>query len=670
MQHSLNPNNVSTLIAELFRPAHFFLGPELELEWEEAAKEELSWEIFRGRLVDPAHTRQSRSFAAWKIYVKSPPGEGRPNEPLLALYFDVDARQLHVVRGVESYVWEGYDAGGNVYLSRERRKWVRELVRTVELDCFVDAEELGDELACSLFHAVVGTSRLPLSSAETPLPQFSFGQLFYCYRANAPANAGPVRGWRGLLMDVFADCLNPLEVVHFFETFMHAVSFEEMKEAVSAYIHRWSQWGRTSTELTALLRSMFNQVSLSPYTDLAAKTLAFLHAAEAVGSLSIEQVADFLSFLLRHIGRHLTAFDLVLFHHRGANYPDALLLDTVLKAYLGMIDRRPQFFLDATDESEDRRRLKRMRRRALRQGWLLRRQYEGHAVPDVPTSPGENARVLPASHPRVPEEQITQPARRRRQLYASDPLLPCLRGRIAEVIRQSFLDLEHPDEWRELGLGLFLDRPLGLGKTATEPDETLLLSAEAFSISIARQRLLALAGDLGIPQDYAFVQRVLARPPLAGLPLEVIGDAVRPGAVSLADARRASADFVFLRSTSSSLKALLAQFDFIPLVERFGLESLLQGAVMLIARAAGSNNLVIYDERLRPRIELEVAEEDGFRKRAGQEYPIRGLRVRRVWQEDTAIGDLQLYDLRNEALSLLPREPASFRPKATRIAGT
>jgi hypothetical protein len=625
------PISVAALITEMLRPAYFFLGPELELEWENETKQELAWEIFQGRLLDPAHTRQRRSFAAWKIYASNPREEGRPNEPILALYLDAEARQLHVVRGLDSYVWEGYDAGDNVYLSRERRKWVRELVSTIPLDRFADVEELRDELACSLFQAVVGTSRLPLSSVETPLPQFSFGHLFYCYRPDAPPSAGLVRGWRSLLTDMLAPSLHPREEASLLETVLHAVLLEEMSEAVMAFVHRWLLCQHSSAELPGLLRTMFNQVSLSPYTDLVPKTLAFLHALEESGVFHTEQVVDSLSFLLRHIGRHLTAFDLVLFHHRGANYPDALLLDEVLKEYLALLDRRPDLFLDAADESVQRK--KHIRRRALRQGWLLRRRYEGHAVPDLPTSPGENMRVLPPSHPRVPEEQITQPARRRRQLYSGDPLLPHLRvGRIAEVLRQSFLDLEHPDEWRELGLGVFLDRPLGVGKSAAEPDSTLLLAAEAFSISIARQRLLALADDLSIPPEDAIVQRLLACPSLPGLPLDSIGGAVRPGTVSLTDARRASADFVFLRSTPSSVKALLHQFDFTPLAQRFSIEDLLSGTDVLIARSATNGGLMIYDAQLRPRLELEVAAEAGFHSRAGQEYPVGGLRVRRVGQ--------------------------------------
>jgi hypothetical protein len=646
--------NVRTLITELFRPEHFFVGPGLVLEWEHVAEQELVWEIFQGRLLDPAHTRQRCSFAAWKIHEIRPPGEDAPNEPLLALYLDAEAGQLHIVRGVDSFVWEGYDAGGNVYLSRERRKWVRELVHTLQLDRFAEAEELRDELACWLFQAVVGTSRLPLSSVETPLPAFSFGQLFYCYRPETPQNAGPVRGWQGLLANMLTSSLNPREEAHLLETFVHAAPAEEMSAAASAFVRRWSQCGKTIADLESVLRTLFNEVSLSPYTDLVNRTLAFLRALESLGLLHTEQAVDFLSYLLRHIGRHLTAFDLVVFHHRGANYPDALLLDSVLKEYLTLLDRRPELFLEAEERDGDSRWRKRIRRRALRQGWLLRRRYEGHAVPDLPTSPGENMRVLPPSHPRVPEEQITQPARRSRQLYNDDPLLPRLRGRLAEILRQSFLDLEHVDEWRVLGLGVFLDRPLGVGKAAAEPDGTLLLSAEAFSISIARQRLLAVAGDLGVNPEDDLVQRLLARPSLPGLPLNAIAGAVRPGTVSLADARRTSADFVYLRSTPSSVKALQTQFDFSPLLRRFPLDDLLHKENVLIARSASSGNLVIHDTQVRPRVEMEVAAEAGFESRAGKEYPVNGLRVVSVSVPARDKEELQTYDLRNQFLALPP----------------
>ena len=93
--------------------------------------------------------------------------------------------------------------------------------------------------------------------------------------------------------------------------------------------------------MTATLRALFNDVSLSPWTDFIDKVLALLALVEKAGLLSVEQVIDFESYLLRLVCRHLTAYDLVTFHHRGANYPDALLLDAVLTDYLARIERNP-----------------------------------------------------------------------------------------------------------------------------------------------------------------------------------------------------------------------------------------------------------------------------------------------------------------------------------------
>ena len=107
------------------------------------------------------------------------------------------------------------------------------------------------------------------------------------------------------------------------------------------------------------------------------------------GGLTAEEHVDFLSYLLRQLGRHLTAYDLVTFHHQGANYPDMLLLDLVLKVFLQQVEERPSLFEGSPADDSGGGGQKRLRRRALRQGWILRGQYEGHPVPDAPTSPGE-----------------------------------------------------------------------------------------------------------------------------------------------------------------------------------------------------------------------------------------------------------------------------------------
>src|SRR5262249_25790696 len=153
---------------------------------------------------------------------------------------------------------------------------------------------------------------------------------------------------------------------------------------------------------------------------LADKVLAVLRALDESSRLTAEHLTDFLGHLLRQLSRHLTAYDLVTFHHAGANYPDALVLDAILKDYLARIERQPDLFLSAGADAEGEGLRKRLRR-ALRQAVLLRRRYEGHLVPDTPTSPGENMRILPPPHVRVPEEQIYYPHRRTRRLYDGDP---------------------------------------------------------------------------------------------------------------------------------------------------------------------------------------------------------------------------------------------------------
>jgi hypothetical protein len=612
----------------------------LQLEWKHLPAEETSWEVFRGHLLDPAHTRQRRTFESWNVYQTSP--EGRSAEPLLSLKLDAPAGALHVVRGMECYVWEGYDAGGNVYLSRERRKWVRELVGTVRLADFPDVGELADEIIGLLFRAVVGTSRLPLSSVEAPLPAFSFGQLGYCYRPNATPDEGPLRDWRDLIREPWAAGRTRRERVKLFETFLHAVPFEEMRTAADAF-GTAEPVAFSGNRVVDLLRTLFNEVSLSPYTDLVDKTLAFVAALEERGSLTTEERMDFLSHLLRQVGRHLTAYDLVTFHHRGANYPDALLLDAVLKDYLQLAERRPDLFGDKKGEDRTRRR----RRRALRQGWLLRRRYEGHPVPDYPTSPGENNRVLPANHPRVPEEQILQPGRRGKRLYSGDPLPNYLGPHGAELLRQSMADLQDEEELRELGLGLFIDRPLGDGKAPGEPDGTLLLTSVAFSRSLASQRLRELAADSATGMDSPLhdrCQALLKQLDLHSLSVDRIGEPSRPGTVSLTDARRAAADFVFLHTTAGSVRVVLALFDFTPLESQMNLDFLTRGRSVLLARSADGSGLVVYDALLRPRVEMIVNTDQGYATRAGREYAVGGLSVVRIWEEG-AEGTLQEREL-------------------------
>ncbi|MCI0460828.1 MAG: hypothetical protein L0Z62_28095 [Gemmataceae bacterium] len=626
------------VVANVMLAAHFSLSPALRLEWEHLPTEEIRWEIFQGRLLDHAQTRQTRTFESWNVYAVE--GGTRSGEPLLSIKLDAAAKQLHVTRGLFCHVWEGYDSGGGVFFSRETTRWVRELVGTIDLSQFSDADDLLDELAGRLFQAVVGTSRLPLTSVEAPLPAFTLGQLAYFHRPGATAADPPMRSWRDLLAGALHEALSSSEPAKLLEMLLRCVSASDLPEAVERFVARWREIGRGVGALPALLRGLFNDVSLSPWTDFVDRALRFVELLVEQGYLTVEAQVDFLGYLLRQIGRHLTAYDLVTFHHFGANYPDALLLDAVLKTYLHLIERHPTLF-----EGEGRARV---RRRALRQGWLLRRRYEGHLVPDAPTSPGENARVLPPPHTRVPEEQITMPHRRRRRLYDGDPLPGHVGEQGWRVLSQSIDDLRHPEELLELGMGVFIDRPLGVFKAPAEPDQTLLLSYEAFSRSLAECRLQQLAQDGALSGVLTWASGGCEPPGAAagiggftpparlrdgalvrGLALDSVGSDRRP-VVQLADARKAADDFVILRTLPRAVKEFLRQYDLASLLPREALDFLTSGEPVLIVRGlprpGGLPLLVVYDAQMRPRLELEVDGRQGYVSRGGVEYPRAGLR--------------------------------------------
>jgi hypothetical protein len=646
---------VQSLAADALRPAHFFLGPSRLIHLEHAVEEEICWEIFHGRLLDYPYTTRRQTFESWNLFLHN--AEGRSAEPLLSLKLDVGAGQLHVTRAVYCYVWEAYDGGDNVILSRETRRWVRELVATISLAHFASAAELRDEIICRVFHAVVGTSRLPLTSIESPLPQFSLGELAYYHRPTldpATEQAGPLRSYRDLIEKGLTQDLAWIEKAKLLETLLHAVPPQEVGTAAELFFARWSAH---KEELPALFRTMFNEVALSPYTDLVDKTLAFLRALEAARHLTAAQVIDFLSYLLRQQSRHLTAYDLVTFHHRGANYPDALLLDAVLKAYLEMAERQPELFLAAAGDAEPEQKKQRIRRRALRHGWLLRRRYEGHLVPDEPTSQGENTRVLPPPHQRVPEEQIVFPQQRSRRLFAGDPLERFLTATALTILEESIRDLRGPVEMRELGLAIFLDRPLDAGKAPREPDQTLLLSSVAFSRSIARDRLRFLAEDLGLIPDratFGTYRRLLDDLKVSGLSLEAVAGTPRAGSVSLVDAGKAAPDFIFLWTTSQSVQAFHSHFDFGRLLERVALQDLSASARQLIVRSGQTGaSLMIYDYQMRKRLEIDFDPQQGYASRAGIELPLSPLRVLRVWEETLDTGPLREHNLGDEPI-LLP----------------
>ena len=366
--------------------------------------------------------------------------------------------------------------------------------------------------------------------------------------------------------------------------------------------------------LAKFVQSLFNCTSLSPYTNFVDVTLGWL-ARKATPS---EELIC-LSRLICLLGRHLTAYDLVSFHYRGANYPDALFLDALLQRFLVVLAK--------TSEGRSNDAAGRKIRRALRHGLLLRRRYEEHAVPDEPTSPGENIRVLPEPHRRVPDEQIESTNRRRRRLFADMRTVDLVPETLRPLVAQAMEDLADPLERRELGLALFIDRPLGFFQQPAEPDATPLLSYLAYSETIAGARLREidrLANELNISEKWSETpgkHGPIWTPTEFALDLARIPDSRRP-AVSLADARRVAADFRILRTTWSSaidywgfwlwFKVGKLPFRDWPLVARVLVES-------------GETRMIAFDASGQARLEFDLDSSAGFLLRSSVELPRAGL---------------------------------------------
>ncbi len=533
-------------IAAVLSPGCFYASLPLRLEWEHLSADDTPWEVSRGCLFARHLSRATAIFETWNVWLLQ--DSERSGEPLLSLKLDSEHGQLHVVRGIWCWTWEGYQAEDNVFLSREVPRWVRELVGTVDIGPD-SGESLQANLAWWVFRAVVGLSRLPLTSVEAPLPGFSLGELAYFYHPSRLAT-DPLTSWPELLAHYHDQW--PSEVrTKWLEFLLRCAPASAVGDAATAFAKRWLDKGRSTADAVALLRAVFNEVALSPYTDFVDKTLAFLRQLVEKAFLTAQQHVDFLGWLLRQLARHLTAYDLITFHHRGANYPDALLLDSALKEFLRLLELYPALF-----EGDDRP--ARLRRRALRLAWLHRRRYEGHAVPDAPTSPGENMRILPPPFERVPEEQIFNPGKRQKRLYYGDPLPNHVGPHGQRVQEQCGRDLQDVHELRELGMAIFIERPLGAGKAPGEPDFSPLLAHEGYSRSLAeralgelqREPLFALSAN-----DAAVCRGLLAQPwPTGGIPAHTL-PTEPPRVVSLADAAKAAGDFVILRTLPASVRA-------------------------------------------------------------------------------------------------------------------
>jgi hypothetical protein len=624
-------DEIRAAIETALEPEQFFAAGNLIFR--HRTPERLRWEIFRGHLLDERHTRSEALFETWDVSFHSEAGAAP--RPLISIKLAAGQSRLHVTRELLVYGEEVYEPSPNVVATRPAQVPLRELVGTIELARFASAAPDGEaSLAAEIAHyvllALVGTSRLPVTSVESPLPVFSLGQVGYAFDAQAACGrtdqfecdpaidlpripAGDPAAWLSRAL------LAPAAI----ETQARWLEFA-LRAALPAEIGSIARvWHAVPNGLAAdsprtcrVLRALFNQVALTPYTSLVDNLVALLETLASIGALSEEQWIDTLGYMLRHLVRHLTAFDLVTFHNQGANYPDALLLAALLSAYVGLVARRPDLFAASASDSVERAAVGRVRRRALRQAWIVRRQYVGHAVPDSPTSPGENLRVVAGAAGPVPDEQLLRPDKRRKRLFdGQDELLPS--GAARQVFAAGLDDLEHPPEVSELGLALFLDRPLGLFKQPGELDRTPLISYEAFSRQVAAARLQQLAqwGWLPVNRVEQLAGR-LDRAAPGGFAVAELPERPPVAIVALDDALRTAADFQLLRTTRQSLDRLLSGYDLAPLIaSNAGAgEWLTTSPGVLLVRTAdvltaeqGGEFLTAFDGNLRPRLRLALA---------------------------------------------------------------
>jgi hypothetical protein len=317
----------------------------------------------------------------------------------------------------------------------------------------------------------------------------------------------------------------------------------------------------------------------------------------------IVERARFLSRLTLHIDRHLAAYDLIKFHQRGANYPDALLLDELWDELHLLIRAQPELLQQSAC------------RRAIRHALLVRIEYSGHPVPDQPTSIGENARVMPEPFAIVPDEQIHAVQRRKRRLFTSPPPDD-------ELLWKTLNDLDESSELVELGTALFIDRPFGGGKQPGEPDRTPLISHRLFSRSVAERRLSALRPHANRVGGKEAIDRwidKLQSMRVDGWALANGGSPPRPGVVSLHDAFLTADDWIALRTTRSSLRELERAFD-------WASQKINPVRAWRLLLPVGPD-LVALDERLNEIARITPDYSAGYSCRGGVETPIAGLKL-------------------------------------------
>lgn len=541
----LIPASLNARVLHALSPAHWFTVRPLSLRVDFVPTATIAWEIFQGHLLGATATRQTRQFSTWYVRPNTIPAELEAAVPdaLVSLHWDRTSQTLFVVRYLLVEGWETYEPTPGVIASRPARKNLAELVASIRVESSAPETDLEREIHQSLRLAFTGVSRLPIVSLESPHPLFSYG--WCCAGLTRDSDTQEVREPLSLWNSELRRASGDVDRVRpwILEFVLRAVSHSAVEELAQSL---FAQIPDPHNNVPRLLRAVFQSVSLTPMTDFLTKFLHVIDNLALPQCLGVEPMVDLVGYMLRYLVRHLTAYDLHRFHSFGANYPDAIFLDELLQRLATWASHSPRTFA-----GDDRR--ARLRRRAVRSGWITRTHYEGLPVPDHPTSQGENQRVLPGAAP-IPEEQITRPKARGKKLFDGRPAAPWFVGHALQVLQDAIRDLQDPDERAELGRAIYLDRPLGILKPPGAVDKTPLIAHVAYSDLIAAARWKQLQAQGWLPgQAWCSPPQVL----VGGIPAAQYATTARPGVVSLGDARIAADDFCWLSTTRSSRQLLV-----------------------------------------------------------------------------------------------------------------
>lgn len=636
----MHHHQISDIVESALAANQFYARSPYQLQIVITPSETSFWEIFNGHLLSASQTRQTMTFTSWNVFLKGPHRslhgtESQPSSPLISIKFNPSLKKIFVTRNLLTRTWESYESRPNVIESRPIQRWTPELVTTVDLTNVTERELTIRKISHGISLSLEGTSRLPITSVENPLPDHTFGNCAYFPDASSEGVIKPIDDLKSLIERLLQKDSSRKQRASILETILRSADPKNISCLAQLYYQQWQHTQLPDSELQQTMITMFNQLSLSPYTQLVDNWGKLLNSWADSKQFGSAIIIDSISYILRHLVRHMTAYDLETFHNRGANYPDAMLLDTMISIYLQLIDEVPELFLQET--ADDPRRY-RLRRCALRQACIVRKQYEGHRVPDRPTSPGENQRILPGNYPPVPESQLVDPHARSKKLFDGQPIENLFSKRALRVLDQSIMDLRHETELFELGAAIYLDRPFGYYKQPGEVDRTILLSYVAFSGHVADTRLEQLH-RWGWLVDHLILDEIQTKRKnlsVQGVAVRNLGNEGRPGVVALEDAFQAATDFVFVKTTQSSLREFFRQYNTRVLEREFPeLSQWLHDANnVLLVRTIGTRSapyplvLDAFDEHNRNRLRI-IAPTDSLCTYVEQHNAetIRGMRI-------------------------------------------